>query len=264
MRATTRTTKSLVKTPKKFFAGGGKVKKIDPNLKDFDVVFLGGLHNATMIKYFQLKHFHGTMAGFNHRSKFTYDHLYDYVIAGNMKSFKYSAMPYSSLFETAASRSIKETITEIKADKNQLITSKGDIYNYKTLVLNTGLKQEASEDPILSQWVNDGENGESRVFAHETGSAYHLSRNTRIFHMHKDNDFIVYLQGTPNKRESYEHWYLSLDSYLSRGLFTGNRHRGMRIRVITPNNFLFKMPFANEVMLEEISNRPMIGKKLFF
>jgi hypothetical protein len=262
MRATRSTTKFL-RIPKKHFAGGGKAKKIDPNLKDFDVLFLGGLHNATIIKYFQIKHFHGTIGGFNHRSKFCYDHLYDYVIAGNMKPFKYSAMPFNSLFDTSASRAIKETITEIRPEKNEVVTSKGDVYKYKALVLNTGLKQEANDDPILKDYVNDGEFGKSRVFVHETGSAYHLSRNTRVFHMHKDGDFIVYLPAGPNKREAYEHWYLSLDAYLSRGLFTGNRHRGMRVKIITPNSQLIKFPFANEIVMEEISNRPMIGI-LFF
>jgi len=254
--------KSLINVPKKFFAGGGKQKKIDPNLKDFDMIFVGGLHNAAMIKYFQVKHFHGTLAGFNHRAKFNYDHLYDYVIAGNMKTFKYSAMPYSSLIETSVSRAIKETITEIHPDKNQVVTSKGEIYNYKSLILNTGLKQEANEDPILRNFVNDGEFGKSRVFVHETGNSYHLLRNSRIFLMHKDNDFIIYLQGGPNKREAYEHWYLAVDNYLTRGLFLGNRPQGMKVRVITPNNHLLKFPFANEILMEEISQRSMIGKFL--
>jgi len=258
MRAS-RSSSKLINIPKKRFAGGGKGHKIDPNLKDFDVLFLGGLHNATIIKYFQLKHFHGTIGGINQRSKFTYDHLYDYVIAGNMKSFKYSAMPYSSLFETSVSRAIKDSITQINPEKNEVVSSKGEVYKYKALVLNTGLKQEANDDPILSQYVNDGEFGKSRVFVHETGSTFHLNRNTRIFHMHKDGDFLVYLPDGPNKRESYEHWYLALDSYLSRGLFTDNRNRGMKIRVITPSQYLLKFPFANEIVMEEIKDRPMIG-----
>ncbi len=257
---TRHTTKPLIQIPKKFFAGGGAGKKIDPNLKDFDVVFVGGLHNATLIKHFQTKHFHGTMAGFNTRSKFCYDHLYDYVIAGAMKTFKYSAMPFSSLFETSVTRAIKEEIVQIKPESNQIVNQKGDVYSYKTLVLNSGLKQEANEDPILCNYVNDGEYGQSRVFVHETGNPYHLARNSRIFLAHKDNDFIIYLQGGPNKREAYEHWYLQLDDYLSRGMILGNRPQGMKIRVITPNNSLFKFPFANEVMLEEISKRANIGK----
>jgi hypothetical protein len=39
----------------------------------------------------------------------------------------------------------------------------------------------------------------------------------------------------------------------------GNRPQGMKVRVITPNNYLLKFPFANEVVMEEISKRSMIG-----
>jgi hypothetical protein len=260
MRATKMRNKNFLQTSKKFFAGGGKKKKIDPQLKEFDIVFLGGLNNATIIKYYQMKHFHGTMAGFNHRSKFAFEHLYDYVIAGNMKSFKYSAMPFSSIFDVNVSRSIKETINEIRPEKNELVTTKGDVYKYKSLVLNTGLKQEGTEDPMFKEYVND-EFGKSRVFVQEPGNVFQVNRNSRIFHMHKDGDFIIYIQGGPNKREAYDHWYLSADSYLSRGIFTGNRPRSMRVRVITPNDYLFKFPFANEVALEEASQRSLIGNK---
>lgn len=252
-------TKTIINIPKKYFAGGGKKKKIDPNARDFDVIFLGGLNNATMIKYFQQKHFHGTIAGFNHSSKFFYEHLYDYVIAGQLKSFKYSAMPYSSIFESSEARVVKDSVTEIHPDKNQLITSKGEVFNYKTLVLNTGLQQKANEDPILAPFVNDGDYGKSRVFCHDTSSSDHLRRNTRIFLSHKDGDFIVYLPGGANKREAYEHWYLMIDTYLSRSQFVESHARSMKIRVITPNDYLFKFPFANEIVLEEIKSRSMIG-----
>ena len=262
MRAAKTKQQILINVSKKFFAGGGKQKKIDPKLKEFDAIFLGGLHSAITLKYFQVKHFHGTMAGFNHRSKFAFDSLYEQVIAGNLKTFKYSAMPFSSMYDVATSRAFKETITDIKPDKNEIVTSKGEVFKYKSLVLNTGLKQDGADDPILRDYISD-EFGKSRVFVQESGNPFHVSRNTRIFHMHKDGDFIVYLPGGPNKREASDHWYLALDSYLSRGLFTGNRHRGMRVKVITPNDYLFKFPFANEVVLEECGTRPMIGIFIF-
>jgi hypothetical protein len=258
MRAS-RSTKRLITIPKKFFAGGGATKKIDPNLKDFDVIFVGGLNSALILKHFQQKHFHGTMAAFNHSSKFSYEHLYDYIISGNMKIFKYSAMPYTSLVDIAQSRVMKDSITHINPAKNQVTSSKGEVFNYKTLVLNTGLNQKAEYNPILAPYVNDGDYGKSRVFVHEPGSNYHISRNTRIFHMHKDGDFIVYITGGPNKREAYEHWYLMLDTYLARSQSLNGHPQSMRIKVITPNNYLFKFPFANEVVMEEISNRSMIG-----
>jgi len=259
MRAAKTKQQILINVAKKFFAGGGKQKKIDPNLKEFDAIFVGGLHSAITIKYFQVKHFHGTLAGFNHRSKFAFESLYEQVIAGNLKTFKYSAMPFSSMYDLATARAFKESIVDIRPDKSEVITSKGDVFKYKSLVLNTGLKQDGAEDPILKDYIND-EFGKSRVFVQEAGNPFQVNRNTRIFHMHKDGDFLLYIPAGPSKREASDHWYLSLDSYLSRGLFTGNRHRGMRIKVITPNEYLFKFPFANEVIMEEISNRPMIGK----
>ncbi len=64
-----------------------------------------------------------------------------------------------------------------------------------------------------------------------------------MFFMHKDGDFIVYLPELPNRKEgksllklAYDHWYLALDSYLTRGLMSETHNRGMKIRVITPNN----------------------------
>lgn len=63
-----------------------------------------------------------------------------------------------------------------------------------------------------------------------------VERNLRMFYMHKDGDFIIYLPEHPNRREAYDHWYLALDSYLTRGLMSGTHSRGMKIRIITPNN----------------------------
>ena len=162
MRAS-RSTKRLITIPKKFFAGGGATKKIDPNLKDFDVIFVGGLNSALILKHFQQKHFHGTMAAFNHSSKFSYEHLYDYIISGNMKIFKYSAMPFTSLVDISQSRVMKDSITHINPAKNQITSSKGEVFNYKTLVLNTGLNQKAECNPILAPYVNDGDYGKSNV-----------------------------------------------------------------------------------------------------
>jgi hypothetical protein len=250
--------KQLINVQRRFFAGGGKKKKMDPNLKDFDVVFIGGLNAANMIKYYQHKHFHGTMAGFCSRTKFMMEHLYDYLIVGNMKPYKYLAMPFSSNFEVTDAKCGKEKIVDIKPDKNELITEKGEVYKYKALVLNTGLEQKGSNIPFVKDLITD-EFAKTRVFVQEPGNSFQVNRNARIFLMHKDGDFLLYLPKAPNKREAYEHWYLWLDAYLGRGIFTENRPRGMRIRVITPNDHLFKFPFANEVCLEEISNRPLIG-----
>lgn len=134
------TQKSLSKLSKKYFAGGGKTKRIDPNLKDFDIAVIGGLNAAHTIKLLQKKHFHGTIAGFNNNNKFFFEHEYEYFISSNLKSHKYLSMPFSSNYDSAKSRVIREKITRIDPKKNEMISDKGIKYTYKSLLLNTGTK----------------------------------------------------------------------------------------------------------------------------
>jgi len=269
MRVQAKKCKELIKLSKKNMAGGGAAKKIDPTLKEFDIVWIGGINSANMIKYFQHKHFNGTMAGFNPNSKFYYQHLYEYIIAGNMKPYKFSAMPFSSNFDIGVSKCGRDSISRILPEKNQIVTEKGETYSYKALVLNTGLDQKAHNMPFLNGLVSD-DFAKTRVFIQDTTSIANVIRNSRIFFMHKDGDFLVYLPQLPSRREAYDHWYLALDSYLSRGVMSEAHPRGMRIRVITPENELFKFPFANEIINDEINSRTMIGNffeikfKLFF
>lgn len=251
--------RSLFKLSKKTMAAKkGKKEKLDPNLRDYDIIWLGGLNAANQIKYFQHNHFHGKMAGFCSNLKFFNEHLYEYAVNTNMKAYKYLAMPFSSNFEVSDARCGKERITEIHPEKNEIVTEKGDIFKYKALVLNTGLEQKANNVPYLKDLITE-EFAKTRVFVQEAGNAFQFNRNYRIFPNHKDGDFLLYLPKFPSRREAYDHWYLQLDAYLSRAQFFESHNRSMRIRVITPNDCLFKFPFANELIQEEISNRSMIG-----
>jgi len=249
--------RSLKKTLSKSFASK-KGKGIDPNLTEFDILFVGGLHSANMIKYYQNLHFHGTMAGCNTKAKFYHEHLYEYMISGNMKSYKYLAMPFSSNFETGEARHLKDRIVSINPSQNEATNEKGVILKYKSLVINTGLDHRVENHPYLHKHVINDDFGKSRVFVHQTNDSYHCQRNARIFQMHKDGDFIVYLPNYPSKREAADSWYLALDSYFARGVHSEALGRSMKVRVITPNNELFKFPFANEIVLDEISQRTTI------
>jgi len=131
-------TQKFYQTSFKTFAGGKKKLPISQALREFDTIWIGGLNSANMIKYFQHKHFHGKMAGFNHKAKFFNEHMYEYVIGSNMKSYKYLSMPFSSNFEVTDAKCGKELITKINPGSNEITTEKGDVYKYKSLVLNTG------------------------------------------------------------------------------------------------------------------------------
>ena len=153
-----------------------------------------------MVKLFQKKHFHGTMAAFSARNKFFQEHLYEYLIGTNMKEYKYLSMPIASNFNNQISKCFRERVTKIDPVRNELTTEKGDVIKYKALVLNTGLDQHIHTMPFLKDLVKD-EYAKSRVFVHEPGNSIIFNRNFRIFQMHKDGDFIVYLPRMPSRRE---------------------------------------------------------------
>ena len=156
-----------------------------------------------MVKLFQKKHFHGTMAAFSARNKFFHEHLYEYLIGTNMKEYKYLSMPISSNFNNQVSRCFRERVTKIDPVKNELVNEKGEIIKYKALVLNTGLDQHIHNMPFLKDLVKD-DYAKTRVFVHEPGNSVIFNRNFRIFQMHKDGDFIVYLPRMPSRREGIE------------------------------------------------------------
>lgn len=248
---------NFIKLPKRFFAGGGG-HDIDYNLKEFDVCFVGGLNAANVLKYMQHTQFPGTMVGFNPKQKFFNELHYEHLIHGSMQPFKYIAMAFNSNYDIKHAAFFPSRVTKIIPEKNQIVDDRGITFTYKALVLNTGLDQKVENMPFVDKYVNDGEFGKSRVFVHMPSDDFHIERNRRIYSMHKDNDFLLYIPEFPNRREAADAWYLALDTYFSWGIHSGGKPANTKVHVITPNNVLFKFPFANEVVMEEVSQRKTI------
>lgn len=254
MKSLKANSKFITKIQKKQFAA----KKIDYNLKEFDVIAIGGLNAGGVLKWLQHTDFHGTMAGFSHKPKFFNENQYGNLFAGSMKPYKYICTNFGNMYNTEQSVFSAHTIVDIKPELNQVIDDKGTAYTYKTLLLDTGLKQVVENMPFLEKFVNDSEFGESRVFVSAPSDEFHVERNKRLFNMHKDNDFLVYLPEYPNRREAYDNLYLALELFISQGQLSCGRSKDIKVRVITPNNYLFRFPFANEVVLDELSQRTSI------
>ena len=216
----------LNKFQKKLFAGG-HAKHIDYNLKKFDFIAVGGLISTTVIKYLQHSEFKGTIAGFNPNSTFYNQQHYEYIVSAHMKSFKYSANSFSGAYDTDMSAYFPNRIVDIKPEKNEVVDNKGTTYTYNSLLLDVGLDQKPHNMPFLEKFVRDSVYAPSRVFVHDAGDEFQLERNKRMFQMHKDNDFIVYLPEFPSRREAYDAWYLSLDHYFNWGIQSGTFPRGM-------------------------------------
>jgi len=254
MKSIGRNSKNIIKIQKRQFAG----KAIDPNLKDLDIAFVGSNHVANVLKYMQHTNFKGTMAGFNPATNYYNQHHYEYLIHGNMQSYKYLATSFQGNFDSGAALYIPQRIVDINPSENKLTDNRGQTFTYKALVLSTGLNQKPENDEFINKYVQDGLFGESRVFVHKNSDMENNDRNKRIFSMHKDGDFLLYLPEYPNGREAYDAWYLGLDTYFSWGLQAQTIPQGMKIRVITPNENLFRYPFANEVVMDEIQDRSLI------
>jgi hypothetical protein len=245
---------SLIKCSKKNFAK--KKKVMDLAKRDFDMIVIGGLNGAQVVKYFQHKHFHGTIATFSKRLIFYNESLYEYGMTSNFKAHKFTSLPVSANFDNLTYRMVKEHVVGINPEKNEVVTEKGETWTYNALVLNTGLDQSVNNLPFNKDLVNDLY-AHNRVFAHITGSAFHYQRNSRIMINHPGGDFIIYIP-SPNRREVADHWYLMLDHYFAKGYLL-NTFSHMKIRVITPEPHLFKFPFANEIINNEIKERSSIG-----
>lgn len=250
-----KTSNSLLQVSKKTFSA---YKKIDYSKRDLDIVVIGGLHAASTIKYLQYTGFNGSIAGFCSRQNFVNEHLYEYLIHGSLKPFKYSATTFGTIFNQDQSIFSGNQIVDINPNEKWVKDDHGNVYKYKVLLLNTGLEQKVENMPYVHKYTQDGEFGETRVFVHSPSSTEHIERNRRIFATHRDFDFIVYLPEYPSRRESYDAWYLALDKYYSWGLMESAYPQNMKVRVITPNKNLFKFPFANEVVMEECSKRQTI------
>lgn len=258
MKNLAKQTKSIYSFSKKTFAGASG-HKIDYNLKEFDICFVGGLHSANVLKYMQHTGFKGTMALFSGQTKFCNELFYDRLICGDIAAFKYLATSVGNTFNIEHSAYFGNNIASIDPKNNTITDNTGKTITYKTLVLGTGLDQDISNfSKKIENLTLKDDFAHSRVFLNHTLDDYHTERNKRILNQHTDNDFVVYLPKYPSRREAYDSLYLGLDTYLSWGIHNQAHNQNMKVRVVTPNDNLFRFPFANEVVMEEISNRQMV------
>lgn len=257
MKALSRNAKKLVKLQSRQFASGGH-HELDPNTKDFEVILIGGLNSSNIINHFQHSGSHAKMALFNNNNGYFNEHHYEYLLHGTMQAYKYLANTAGQCFDNKASLFFQNKVTEIRPESNEVVDDRGKVYTYKTLILNTGLQQKAKNMEFVDKYIHDGEFGSSRVFVHEVNSIEQIERTKRMIYMHKDQDFIVYLPKYPSRREAYDAWYLGLDQYFSWGHHSQSHPKNMKVRVITPNENLFRFPFANEIVMDEIKDRQLI------
>lgn len=72
---------------------------------------------------------------------------------------------------------------------------------------------------------------------------------------HRNGDMLCYSPKAPYKGEGTDFWALYYESFLRQDQIQGLSSASARITYFTPNKWIYKFPYANEVALEECHKR---------
>jgi len=245
--------KSIVKTPKRTFAGGGKIHKIGKDVKDFDICIVGGVNATALTKFLQNEGKGLKMAIITDRSKFVCPELYFLCSHAAIKPLKLESGSVAS--QVDASSRVDTNIRAVKIDpaKNKLVLSNGNEYTYKALVIAPGFHHSIDNLKGLKEFEQEGD--KSNVFSHIVDSVVRLDRNYYHGWQQYGGDMIVYDPKSPFKNEGSNFYPLYYEYILRQDLLHGRAAKNARVQYWTPNKEIFKFPYANEIALDECKKR---------
>lgn len=96
---------------------------------------------------------------------------------------------------------------------------------------------------------------EENVFVHMLDNHYTSVRNFYHGWNHARGDMICYSPAGPYKGEGTDFWALYYESFNRTDKLHGRAQLGARIQYWTPNKEIYKMPYANEIALDECHKR---------
>ncbi len=150
-------------------------------------------------------------------------------------------------------------VTQFMPDQNKVKLSNGREYSYKALVVNTGFNHSSEHIEGLPEFEKD--RGENNVFVHAIDHKERLQRNYYHGWNHNNGDMICYSPKFPYKGEGTDFYALYYEHFLRQDILQGRSARNAKIQFWTPNQEIYKFPYANEVALEECRKR---GIDVFF
>ena len=96
---------------------------------------------------------------------------------------------------------------------------------------------------------------EDNVFVHMLDNKETSDRNYYHGWNHSNGDMICYSPAGPYKGEGTDFYALYYESFMRQDKLQGRSALGARIQYWTPNKEIYRMPYANEVALEECHKR---------
>lgn len=248
-----RSAKMLSSIPVRAMSGGGKIHKLEKDVKDFDIVLIGGLNATALTKFLQNDHKGWKMAIVTDRSKFVCPELYFLCSHSAIKPLKLESGSVGSQVDASSRVESGVRATKVDPENNKVVLSNGKEYTYKTLVYAPGFEHTVDNIPGLRAFEDAGER--AGVYSHIVDTVARLDRNYYHGWEYESGDYIVYDPASPFKGEGSNFYPLYYEYILRNDFIHGRASKNARIQYWTPNKEIFKFPFANEVALEECHKR---------
>lgn len=245
--------KSITTAPKRTFAGGGKIHKMEKDVTDFDVCIVGGLNATALTKFLQNEGTHLKMAIITDQSKFVCPELYFLCSHAAIKELKLESGSVASQVDASSRVDVNVRATKIDPANNKIHLSNGKEYTYKALVYAPGFHHKVDNVKGLRMFEDEGDS--SNVFAHIPDKVERLNRNYYHGWQTYGYDLVVYNPGRPYKDEGSNFYALYYEMILRYDKMHGRSSDKARISYWTPNKDIFGFSYANEIMLEECYKR---------
>jgi len=210
--------------------------------------------NATaMTKFMQTEGVNYKMALVVAQGKAIMPPSYFGVSHGHIDGQKLESSTVSSQVEPWSRTDVGVKVTEYKPHENKVVLSNGREYTYKALVLAPGFEHSMDGIEGLSELSMLAE--EDNCFVHMLDDKYRVGKNYYHGWHHRNGDMLCYSPKAPYKGEGNDFWALYYESFLRQDQMHGLNHASAKIQYWTPNKFIYKFPYANEIALEECAKR---------
>ena len=204
---------SMTTVNQRSFAGGKAKKK--PNMPatntDFDVVFVGGMNSAALVKFLQCDGVNYKMALVTERSRFVLPQSYFGVAHGHIAELKLESATVSAQVDPWSRMDTFAKVSEFQPDHNKLKLSNGREYTYKALVLATGFQHKVEHIEGLSEFSHKPQ---SNVFIHTVDHKERVDDNYYHGWNHTNGDMICYSPAFPYKGEGSDFYALYYEHFL--------------------------------------------------
>lgn len=175
------------------------------------------------------------------------------VSHGHIDGQKLESSAVSSQVDPWSRTDVGAKVVQYKPNENKVVLSNGREYTYKALVIAPGLDHRDDKIEGLQELQTLPE--EENCYVHIFDDKYRPSRNYYHGWNHRNGDMLCYSPKAPYKGEGSDFWALYYESFLRQDQVQGLSSASARITYWTPNKWIYKFPYANEIALEECHKR---------